>query len=303
MSLFDFFNEYPYRDMQSINLDWLLKNYQKIVNDIDSLNEWRRVHTGEYEALLAEVTRIAGEIDTFEAEVTQRFNDLDRAIHEDFDALTAEIRAELQQTKEEIKAEFDAALAEFTRLYTELKRQVEIDIANMRYDISRLTLELRTAIAELRSDLNAYIDERFDLFIQNLPDYEKLIVHNPVRGEDTTIQVAIDDLYSSFNVFGLTAREFDSLELTAQGFDDVGLTAHEFDSLGYNLLHYPDPRYYMMSPFTGEYVPVQNVIMDLFNLHAETMTAADFDALDLTCDEFEAYEITAFDFDFFGIPA
>lgn len=303
MSLFGFFNEYPYRDIENLNLDWLLKNYGKIVEDVASLKAWRVSHEGEYEALLAEVTRIANEIDTFEAQINARFADLDRSIHEDFDALTAEIRAELEETKTEIRAEFDAALAEFTRLYTALKNEVETDIANMRYEISRLTLELRTAIAELRTDLNEYIDERFDLFIQNLPDYEKLIIHNPVRGYDTTVQVAIDDLYNSFNVFGLTAREFDSLELTAEEFDNYGLTAHEFDSLGYNLLHYPDPRYYMQDPFTGLYVPVQTVIMELFNLHAQTMTAADFDALELTCDEFEAYDISAFDFDFFGIPA
>ena len=298
-----FFNEYPYKDVENINLDWLLKNYRQIVNDLTELKNWRVSHTQDYEEAMRRLTAVENEINTFEAEINERFADLDAAIHADFEALTGEIRQELADTKAEIKAEFDAALAEFTRLYNALKNEVETELAAMKSEINRLTFELREAISNFRVEMVGYIDERFDIFLQSLPDYEHLIVHNPVRGYDTTVQVALDDLYASFNVFGLTAREFDSLELTCAEFDAKGLTAHEFDSLGYKLLNYPDPTYYMRDPFTGEMALVSTVVMELYGLHAQTMTAADFDALELTCDEFDAYEISAFDFDFFGIPA
>lgn len=304
MSLYHgFFNEYPYKDTENINLDWLLKTYKKILDDVEALKAWRLEHMNDYEEAIRRLTAVETEIYTFEDEIERRFADLDAAIHADFDALTSEIRAELAQTKAEIKADFDAALAEFTRLYNALKNEVERELANMKTEINRLTYELREAISNFRAEMVGYIDERFELFIQSLPDYEHLIVHNPVRGIDTTIQIALDDLYASFNVFGLTAREFDSLELTCAEFDGKGLTAHEFDSLGYKLLNYPDPTYYMRDPFTGEMALVSTVVMELFNLHAETMTAAEFDALELTCEDFDAYEISAFDFDFFGIPA
>ena len=298
-----FFNEYPYRDTENLNLDWLLKNYQKIVNDVKALNDWRTVHEGEYEALLAEVNRVAGEIDTFESQINKRFADLDASIHADFDTLTTEIRNELAQTQAEIEREFAEALSEFTAQYQALKAQIELELANMKREINALAYDLAEAIGSFREEMVSYIDERFDLFIQNLPDYEKLVIYNPIRGYQTTVQVAINDLYSACNFWGLTAREFDSLELTCEEFEAYELTCHEFDTLGYKLLGYPDPDTHMRDPFTGLIAPIKEVVMELYGLHMGALTVAEFEALDLTCEEFDAKEVTAFEFDFFGSEA
>lgn len=290
---FDFPHTHYYdSDLREVldKLKFLLKEYDGLVADIAELNEWRQTHQGEYEELVRRVTAVENEIDTFEQRVTEMFAELDRAIHEDFEELKAETRAELDET-----------IAEFKAMYEQLKREIEIDVANMKYEIGQLSLELRQAITDFRVEMVEYVNERFDLFIQNLPDYEKLIVRNPVTGTQTTVQQALDDLYGSFNVFGLTARQFDSLELTAQEFDNYGLTAHEFDSMGYKLLGYPDPTYYMIDPFTGMKALVKDVVMKLYGLHAGGLTANEFDALELTCEEFDAKETTAFDFDFYGI--
>lgn len=270
----------------------VVDDYNKLVSDIEALNAWKQEHTVDYNNLVNKVAGIETEIATFEAEIEQQFADLDAQIQAKFNALSADI-----------DRRFADALAEFTRMYNQLKNQIESDLANMKAEINRLALELREAIYDFRIEMVEYLDERFELFIQNLPDYTKLIVHNPVRGTDTTVQVAIDDLYASFNVFGLTAREFDSLEITCSEFDAIGITAHEFDSLGYKLLHYPDPDYYMRDPFTGETAPIKDVVMKLFALHAGTLTVDEFEALDLTCAEFDAKETTAFNFDYFGISA
>ena len=298
-----FFNEYPYRDIENLNLDWLLKNYQKIVNDVKALNDWRAVHEGEYEALLAEVNRVAGEIDTFETQINKQFADLDASIHADFETLTAEIRNELAQTQADIEREFAEALAEFTAQYQALKAEIELELANMKREINALAYELAEAIGSFREEMVSYIDERFDLFIQNLPDYEKLVIYNPIRGYQTTVQVAINDLYSACNFWGLTAREFDSLELTCEEFESYELTCHEFDTLGYKLLGYPDPDTHMRDPFTGLIAPIKDVVMELYGLHMGALTVAEFEALDLTCGEFDAKEVTAFEFDFFGSEA
>lgn len=298
-----FFNEYPYRDTENINLDWLLKNYQKIVNDVQALKDWRVEHEGEYEALLAEVNRVAGEIDTFEAQINARFADLDASIHADFVTLAGEIRSELAQTQAEIEREFDEALAEFTAQYQALKAQIETELADMKRQINALAFELAEAIGQFRGEMISYIDERFDLFLQNLPDYEHLMVYNPIRGYQTTVQIAINDLYSATNFWGLTAKQFDSLELTCAEFESYELTCHEFDTLGYKLLGYPDPDTHMRDPFTGLIAPIKDVVMELYGLHMGALTVAEFEALDLTCEEFDAKEVTAFEFDFFGSEA
>lgn len=270
----------------------LQDKYNGLVADIQALKDWKIQHEGEYEELLERVTTVESEINDFEAEVEAKFTDLERDLNSKFDALTTEIGNELAQI-----------VLDINRLFNELKNQIEAEIIAMKLEIKTIEYDLQEAIADFREEMSEYLDVRFEQFIQSLPDYEHLIVHNPVTGTDTTVQVALDDLYASFNVFGLTAKQFDELGLSCAEFDAKELTAHEFDSMGYKLLGYPDPTYYMRDPFTGEFALISEVVMKLFALHAGTMTVNDFEALDLTCDEFDAKEITAFNFDFFGIPA
>lgn len=300
--MFDrFFNQYPYRNISDTNLDWLFTNYQQIVNDVESLKEWRETHTEEYDELKLRVDVIENEIDSFEAEIERKFADLDAAIHHDFDVLTAEIRAELAQTQAEIEREFADALAEFTRLFNELKSAVELELAQMKAEILDLQYQLEQEVADIRVETRDYIDAKFDDFIAHLPDYEHLIVRNPVTGTQTTVQVALDSLYDMFNIDGITAGEYDALELTAGEFDALEIMAGEYDKHAYTLLGVPDPRYYMRSPFSGEIEPVKDVVMDLWGLHNQGITAGDFDALDMTAGEFDALELQAYYYDMFGV--
>ena len=292
---FDFPHTHYYdSDLREVldKLKYLLKEYDGLVADIAELNEWRQTHQGEYEELVRRVTAVENEIDTFEQRVNQAFAELEQKQQEEF-----------EQLSDDLRNEFADELAAFSAQFAELKAQLEQDIINMKVEIGNLTYELRQAISNFREEIVDYIDERFELFIQNLPDYEHLMVHNPIRGYQTTIQQAINDLYSATNFWGLTAREFDSLELTAEEFDSKELTAHEFDTLGYKLLNYPNPDTHMIDPFTGELNLIKNVVMELYGLHAGGDTAGEFDARDLTAEEFDAIEITAFQFDFFGIDA
>ena len=294
-SSFDFPNTHFYdSDLREVlaKLKFLLDEYDKLVSNIADLNEWREQHKSEYEELLRRVGIIENEINTFEQSVNESFAELDRAIHEDF-----------EQLSQELKSEFAGELEQFKIEFAQLKAKLEQDIVNMKMEINALTYELRQAISNFREEMVDYIDERFAIFIENLPDYEHLMVHNPIRGYQTTIQEAINDLYSATNFWGLTAREFDSLELTAEEFDNKGLTCHEFDTLGYKMLDYPDPDTHMLDPFTGQLNLIKNVVMELYGLHAGGDTAEEFDSRDLTAEEFDALQITAFQFDFFGIDA
>ena len=303
MSLFPFFNEYPYRDTESLNLDWLLKNYKKIVDDVAALNNWKIETVEDLTALHIQVNNIENEIDTFEDEINRRFAQLDSAIHSDFDSLATEIRNEMAQTQTNLEHEFATALDLFTERYNNLVNQVTTDITDMKREIQELTYALNVAIGDFRGEMVAYIDERFDLFLQNLPDYEHLLVFNPFRGEQTTIQEAINDIYSYSAFWGITARQFDDLGLTCEEFEAFELTCTEFDRDAYKLLGYPDPDTHMIDPFSGEINLIKNVVMELYELHSMGLTAGEFDALDLTAQEFDNKEVTAFQFDFFGAEA
>lgn len=59
--------------------------------------------------------------------------------------------------------------------------------------------------------------------------------------------------------------------------------------------------YYMDSPFTGETVPMQQVIYELASLHmTDALTATEYDAADLTATAYEALDLTAYAYDWNG---
>lgn len=58
---------------------------------------------------------------------------------------------------------------------------------------------------------------------------------------------------------------------------------------------------YMDSPFTGEYVPVQEVIYQLASLHTTgALTAAEYDAAELSASAYDALQLTAYEYDWNG---
>ena len=58
---------------------------------------------------------------------------------------------------------------------------------------------------------------------------------------------------------------------------------------------------YMDSPFTGEYVPVQQVIYQLASLHTTgALTAAEYDAAELSASAYDALQLTAYEYDWNG---
>ena len=58
----------------------------------------------------------------------------------------------------------------------------------------------------------------------------------------------------------------------------------------------------MVNPITGEYQDIRIVVNDIVTyFHTEnTLTAGEYDALDLTAAAYDAYQLTAFDYDFNG---
>lgn len=59
--------------------------------------------------------------------------------------------------------------------------------------------------------------------------------------------------------------------------------------------------YYIDSPFTGERVPMQEVIYQLASLHTtDALTAAEYDAADLTAAAYDALDLTAYAYDWNG---
>ena len=45
------FNQYPYQNLQDLNLDWFLKKFKEILTAVETLTAWKDEHEQEYEDL------------------------------------------------------------------------------------------------------------------------------------------------------------------------------------------------------------------------------------------------------------
>ena len=291
-------NKYPYTDFHEMNLDWILTNYQAIIDKTNQIIEWANNHQIEYEEAMRRLQAVENEIYTFEQQITDAFNRLEQQITADVELALTEIRTEVSDAIRQMQQEVIRQLADFVEQFQRLKSEVQAEI-------NRLLALVNRAIADLQNQLEAnnefifeYVENRLEEFKELIPDYENIYVYNPYRGEVTHLQQAINDLYSVASIWGLTAAQYDSLGLTADEYDNLGLSAIEYDTLGYKLL-FKDPDLYMFNPFTGNIDSLKSVIMSLVGLHRDdALTAEEYDLLELDADSYDAYEITAYDYDF-----
>ena len=303
-----FNNKYPYTDFHELNLDWLLETYQEIVDHIRILTDWMAQHKEEYAEAMERLQAVENEIDTFEQRVQAEFDRLAEEQAQAFAEQTAKLDLAIQQMKDEVNEEIvklrkdvNDAIADFQVQFNQLKASVEAEITQLRILINQEIVRLNETLEVNNQYIRQYVEDRIDQFINDFPTMIDLVpVYNPVRGATTSLQQAINDLYDVARVYGLTAEQYDSLGLTAQAYDGYELTAMEYDQYGYIKLGYPDENWYMISPFTGQYTKVKNVVMDLAHFHMVGLTAEEYDALELEAEEYDLKEITAFDYDWFG---
>lgn len=268
----------------------LVEEYNTLVAGLRELNEWRIRHTGEYEEVVRRMSALEAEMTSFE-----------NKLNNEFAQLKTEFEAEFNSLKSEVDQEIAEAIRQMQIQFNELYNSIRDSISEMKLEIQKDIIILENSITANNQMIMDYVTDRLNYFIEHLPDYENLIVYNPVRGEQTNVQTAILDLYDNFRIYGLTASQYDSLQLTASEYDAKGLTALEYDRWGYKLLDYPDPDYFIRDPFTGKYNRVQVVIYELAELHRQALSAAEYDALELTAAEYDALGLTAYVYDWYGI--
>lgn len=293
-------NKYPYTDFHEMNLDWLLTNYQAIIDKLNETIAWCNTHQGEYEEALARLEAVENEIETFEQQITDKFERLEQQITSDVELALVQIRTDVDAAIRQMQQDVTQQLADFVVEFQRLKSEVQAEINRLLDIVNRAIADLQNQLQANNEFVFAYVEDRLEEFKALIPDYENIYVYNPYRGKVTHLQDAINDLYSVACIWGLTAAQYDSLGLTADEYDNMNLSAIEYDTLGFKLL-YKDPDLYMFSPFTGRMESLKSVILSLVGLHREdALTAQEYDDLALDADAYDAYQVEAFDYDFSG---
>lgn len=164
------------------------------------------------------------------------------------------------------------------------------------------TKELETTTAYLVeefSKITVLTEEYIDNMIQTAIESNNLVLYNrmlELKAEITTeykgyvtaqinaLTTYIDNQDSYYN--GLSQGYAQTALQNAKDYTDAAV-------LDYTM---------MMNPITGEYEDVRNVVDDIVTyFHTnDSLTAGEYDALDLTAQAYDNYDLTAYDYDFNG---
>lgn len=282
----DFFNNYPYTDFHELNLDWIISALKALQDSYADIIEWIENDAQNFNNLVDRLDILDHRCDELNNQIGLLRLQTDLAI---------------DQLRSDLNAQYVRITTEYQALFNTTMSAVQSELVLMDLKIEQYKRDLIQLISDNDSAVMDYVHSELQLFIDNLPDYENLIIYNPVRGIQTNVQTAINDLYGYFNLYALTAQEYDDLQLSADEYDRYELTAHLYDSEG-RLILGTNSYYMMRSPFTGEMAPVSEVVLSLFELHrSSALTASAYDALDMTASYYDGLLVEALDYDLNGI--
>lgn len=275
------FFEFPHTRTYDSDLGWLIETVSNIGNEYQDLVDYMTQHKIEYAELVTRVDHLENEIDSFETEINNRFVALQDELYSDVDRKIADIIAEVE-----------SAIAGIDRA-----------LENLRNEFRQFKIETTGLVIQYYNLANSYTDFKIQELIDSLPELTTVYVFNPIKGHITTLQEAINDLYDLGRPYGITAKEYDDLELTAADYDALEITALDYDLYALKILEeaglIKNKWHYMYDPFTGAYVPLQDVITELADLHKENpITAGEYDALEITAQDYDDRMISAVNYDF-----
>ena len=274
-----YLSDMPRTQQYDQDLGWLIKAYKKLVPAVKDLQE--RVDTLEelYNTIPDEIKKAT---DAMIAEV----ND---AIKEMEDKLAAEIVN--INNKIEIKiSEIDAKMQALEALIQQ--KVIEFD------ELIKKLNETYYQIIKYVEDNNNYIKNWVIAYIMEWEKKFPLLI-DPTDGKVEDIQTILYHMYNYLG-FGIPVNEFDALDMTAQEFDDRQYTAECLDRWG-KFLFRDWQCCRMFSPFTGEKVPISEVVLGLARLHQNAVTANELDEADLDVEMVDEKEVSAYDWDWTSV--
>lgn len=259
-------------------LGWLLQNNRLPIAFDGSLTDYQMMCNLRVDVNIA-LENIANYIDDYKEYTDNAIAQLQAYIDGDF--------------KNQLEQYTDNAISGLQTEWTAYKNQVDTELNTMRQELMQM------------NENNYYLIlgklEQFEQKILNMIAGQGLIVYNPVTGQYTDVNTAIQDMYAVLRYQAFTAFEFDTSGITCDAFDGSEITCTEFDLYGKEILGTKMCDCYVHSPFTGLVSSVQDVFEDVVATFGNGMTASYFDnTYAPTATAFDNAQKTAGEFDFSG---
>ena len=177
-------------------------------------------------------------------------------------------------------------------------------------DFHELNLDWLIKQTKAHNEQIAYLNEEFSKITILTEDYIQTMIDNAIASNNLILAQQLIQLkaditseYKSYVIAQINALtvyidnqdvHYDQL---AQGYANTALT----DSKAYadeKVLDYT----MMINPITGVYEDVRDVVNDIVSyFHTnDTLTAGEYDSLELTAGDYDGYNISAYDYDFNG---
>lgn len=197
MSLFN--NEYPYTDFHELNLDWVIKQLQKVSIDLDTLEE--RVKKASIEASKEYV-------DSRLSEVFAEFSRLENKVNE-------------------LQIYFDNQVAVLNNQYIQFTRNIQSQIDLMTQRINAFRDELTASIIGVNARTDLAIEQNNEYILDEVAKgVVNVKVLNPFTGERVNVQTMFDILANFHITDGLKAGVMAERALTASEFVNLNITAY-----------------------------------------------------------------------------
>ena len=251
--------DFPHTKEYDQDLGWLIHEYKRLGQDVEELSS--RVKTLEelYESIPEEIKKATDEME-------QRVNVAINQMLSRVDVLEQNVNQKLM----EWQVQFDEMVAELNELYN----------------------RVLSYLADVKSEMRAWVEERLRKFMADYPSFI-----DPSDGKIEDLQTIIYHLYDDLGC-GMPVVWFQGLQLTAQEYQDMNIPALYLQRYGRRIfrdfLEYRRCAY-MFSPFTGEYVPISDVVIDLARLHQNAVTAGEFEDANIDVEVFTAKNVSAYD--------
>lgn len=251
--------DFPHTKEYDQDLGWLIHEYKRLGQDVSELSS--RVKTLEelYESIPEEIKKATDEME-------QRVNVAISQMLSRVDVLEQNVNQKLM----EWQVQFDEMVAELNDLYN----------------------RVLSYLADVKSEMRAWVEERLRKFMADYPSFI-----DPSDGKLEDLQTIICHLYDDLGC-GMPVVWFQGLQLTAQEYQDMNIPALYLQRYGRRIfrdfLEYRRCAY-MFSPFTGEYVPISDVVIDLARLHQNAVTAGEFEDANIDVEVFTAKNVSAYD--------
>lgn len=202
---------YPYTNFHELNLDWILAKVKELDSSVAEVLAWKLSWDDTLNAITNELTILEGRVN----DLTSQQIAFIQEINQKFADLAEQNRQEIADLIQSVDERFHILDLQVTGRLDQQDVLINAEIQSMTGQITGLANELEQAILDLGSTF---------------------MVSNPLTGEQTTVQGAINALAALHALDALTAGAYDALALTASTYDAKGLTAYQYDFQGGNYL-------------------------------------------------------------------